>query len=75
MACLLGQPHALVDGGAGGDAVHVENLEGPHAQRDANFGVELCVGPGEKCARRMVELNLPAQYAENQCSGQMTVWR
>ena len=73
MAGLLGQLHALVDGGAGGDAVHVEQLECAQAQGDENFGVEFGVGAGEQGVKLVVELNLPAQHAQHQRRGQVAV--
>ena len=73
MAGLLGQLHALVDRGAGGDAVHAQQLKCAHAQGDQNLRVKLGVGPGEQLVKLMVEENLPAQHTQHQRRSQVAV--
>ena len=52
MSCLLGQLHALIDGGASGNAVQVEHLKCPHAQRDSESQdrVWRWAGSGKLCS-------------------------
>ena len=73
MAGLLGEFDALVDGGAGGNAVHAQNLECAEAQGDQDFRLEFSFGPGEQGLHLMVEANLPAKHAQNQRRGQVAI--
>ena len=75
MAGLLGQLHALVDGGAGGDAVQMQDLKGAEAQGDEDFGIEPGVGAREQRVHLVVETDLPAEHAQDQGCGQVAVGR
>jgi hypothetical protein len=73
LAGLLGQFHTLIDGGASGDAVHVQNLECAQAEQDQNFGIEFGVGVREQSADLVIETNLPAENAEHKGCDQIAV--
>ena len=73
MTGLLGQLHALVDSGASGDAVHVQNLKGAQAQGDPNLRVEFGVGAFEQDLELMIEANLPSEHAQHQRRGKVAV--
>ena len=75
MSRLLGQLHTFVDGGAGRNAVHVQNLKCAQAQRYADFGFEFSVGVLEQRLQLVVEADLPAEHAENQGCGEIAVCR
>ena len=64
---------AFVDGGAGGDAVHVEQLEGAEAEGDENFGIEFGVGAVEQGMDLVIKEDLPAKYAKDEGCGQVAV--
>jgi hypothetical protein len=72
---LLGEFHALVDGGAGWNTVQMEQLEGAEAQGDQDLRVEPGVGVLEEGLQLVVEANLPAEHTEDQGGGQVAVWR
>ena len=57
------------DGGVGGDAVEVAELENAEAEGDADFGVELDGAAGEVVDEE-VELELVAEAAEDELVGQ-----
>jgi len=73
MAGLLGEFHALIDGGAGGNAIHVENLKCAKAQGNADLCIKLGVRALEQGLKLMVELDLPAEYAEHHGGGEVAV--
>jgi len=75
MAGLLGELNTLVDSGSGGDAVEMKQLKGAETQGDPDFRFELRIGVFEKSLKLMVQANLPAQYAENQCGAKVAVGR
>ena len=75
VAGLFGQLDAFVDCGAGGDAVQVQQLECAQAECDQDFCIELRMGARQQDLDLMVELNLPAQHAQNECRGQVAVRR
>ncbi len=54
-------------------AIEMEQLKCAQPQGDQNFGINLGVGLAEEAAQNLVELNLPAQHTQNQCSGEMAV--
>ena len=49
------------------------NWKCAQAQGDENLGIELGVGAGQQGAELVVELNLPAQHAQDQRRGQVAV--
>jgi hypothetical protein len=73
MASLLGEFNALIYGGARGNAIHVENLERAQPQGNADFGIKLGIGTHKQGLKLMVELDLPAEYAEDQGCRKITV--
>ena len=75
MSGLLGEFHAFVNGGAGRDAIEMQQLKCSQAQRDEHFRFELCVGTLEKRAQRLIEFDLPTQHAEYQSSGKISILR
>ncbi len=75
MAGLLGQFHAFVDGGAGGNAVQMQQLKRAQPQGNQYLRIEFGVGAFEQRLQLMIELNLPAQHAQHQRRGQVAVGR
>ena len=75
MTGLLGQFHALVDGGTGGNAIQMQYLKCAQTQRDKNFSIELGVGMLEEGLNLVVEEDLPAKHAEDEGCGEVAVRR
>ena len=73
MTSPLGQFHALVDGRASGDAVHVQNLESAQAQRDEDLAIELGTGVLEHAMKLVVQTDLPSENTENQGGSQIAI--
>ena len=63
-ACAFDEFDGGGDGGVGGDAVEVAELEDAEAEGDADFGVELDGAAGEVVDEE-VELELVAEAAED----------
>ncbi len=61
------------EGGVGGDAVEVEELEGSHAEGGGDGGGEGLVGALEEGLHAGVEGDLPAEDAEDQGGGEVAV--
>ena len=57
---------ALIQNGVRGDAIHVQQLERSHAQRERHRLGQPLVGAREKFADAGVERDLPAQHAHDQ---------
>ena len=73
VAGLLDQFDAFGENGACGDAIHVEQLECAQAESDQDFCIEFHVGMSEQSADLLVELNLPAEHAQDERRDQVAV--
>lgn len=69
-----GHLHAFMDGGVRRDAVHVQQLEDAEAQREQGCVVKFGVGALEHGAQYGVELQLPAEDAEDERGGEVAVF-
>ena len=66
---------AFVEDGVGGDAVHVQELEGAEAESEGDRLGEALVGTGEEFGEAGVERDLPAEDAHDQRGGEVAVFR
>jgi hypothetical protein len=65
---------ALVEDGVRGDAVHVEQLEGAHAEGESDWFGQALVGTGEEFGDAGVERDLPAEDAHDEGGGEVAVF-
>ena len=63
MAGLLGQLHALIDGGVSGNAIEELQLECSHAESDRDFRIEFGFWLRDQEFEPLVEANLPPKHA------------
>ena len=75
MSGLLGEFYAFVDGGSSRNAIKMQKLEGSEPQGDENFWIDPGIGAFQESLKLLVELNLPAEYAQDQGCGQVPVRR
>src|SRR5215472_3166548 len=73
MTGLFGQLDALVDCGVNRNAIHPQQLKCTEPQGNQNFGIELCIRVLQERAKAPVEINLPAQNAKSESSGEIAV--
>ena len=73
MSRPLGQFHAFVNRRMQRNPVHVQQLKCTEPQRDQNFDVNLGVRMFKENPDALIEIDLPAQNAEHQSGGQMTI--
>src|SRR6266496_2707343 len=62
---LLGQLHTLIDCGAGGNTIKMQQLKGAETQSNQYFDIEFCIWMLEMNSQLMIEAYLPAKHAKH----------
>ena len=65
---------ALAEGCVGGNSIHVEELEGTHAENDCDRLGEALLRSLQQATDAGIQRNLPAEDAHDQCGRQVTVF-
>ena len=73
-ACGSAEFDALAEGGVGGDAVEVQELEGSEAEGDGYWFCKALLGALEEGADAGVDCDLPAEDSHNQRGGEVAVF-
>ena len=73
-ACGAAEFDTLAEGGVGGDAIEVKELEGSETESDGDGIGEALVGALEKSADAGVEGDLPAEDAHDEGGGEVAIF-
>jgi len=73
-ACGAGKFNALTEGGVGGDAVEMQELEGAETEGDGYGFCEALLGALEEGADAGIECDLPAEDSHNQRGSKIAIF-
>ena len=67
--------HTVIQGGVGGNTIHMPQLKQAHAQRQHRCRVQLRIGPLQQWPQRHIQHQLPSQDSQHKSGRQVTVLR